>query len=141
MRHFFALALLALSSTALAQPAADAPTEQPALMGIVEDEAPAVITTPAAQTKAPAAAPQKRQEEGTTIVGERESPIGLFITPWRNAFAEEDIDRPARLLQEELMPIDEAVFVRQIEYYEALSGALKGKNAVTPPVLLGPDAP
>ena len=59
---------------------------------------------------------------------------GLFITPWHNASAEDDIDRPARLLQEELMPIDEDVFVRQVEYNEALTGALKSRTAVTPAV-------
>lgn len=80
------------------------------------------------------ARPVQSREEGTTLVGERESPIGLYLTPWKNSQAEQDIDRPARLLQEEMLPIDEDVFIRNLEYYEALSGALKRKNAVTPPV-------
>lgn len=128
MRHLFPSLLLALSWTAQAQPppAPDTPSEQPALQAA--PEAPVATVSP---TPAPGPKPQ---EEGTTIVGERESPIGLFITPWRNAFAEKDIDRPARLLQEELLPIDEKVFVRQVEYYEALSGALKRKNVITPAV-------
>lgn len=125
MRHLFTALLLASSGAVLAQPppAPDTPSEQPALQA-----------APEVPVAAPRAAGPKPQEEGTTIVGERESPIGLFITPWRNASAEQDIDRPARLLQEELLPIDEQVFVRQVEYYEALSGALRRKNVVTPQV-------
>ncbi len=70
-----------------------------------------------------------RDDSGTTIVGERESPIGLYITPWRNAFAEQDIDRPARLLQVEMTPIDRDVFARQVEYHKALSAAADAKLA------------
>ncbi|MES0872409.1 hypothetical protein [Sinimarinibacterium thermocellulolyticum] len=73
-----------------------------------------------------------REDAGTTIIGERESPIGLYIMPWREARPQADMDRPARLLQEELLPVDEQVFVRQIEYHNALIGALKQKGFVTP---------
>lgn len=71
-------------------------------------------------------------EIGTNIIGERESPIGLYITPWRESRAESGMDRPARLLQEKLTPIDEAVFVRQIEYHNALTQALDRKGVVSP---------
>ncbi len=91
-----------------------------------QDEMPSIGSPkPAATNKAADAA-------GTTIIGERESPIGLYITPWRESRAEQDMDRPARLLQEKLVPIDEVVFVRQIEYYNALSQALEQKGVVTP---------
>jgi len=92
-----------------------------------QDELPAIGGSAPAKpqsTKAPAS--------GTTIIGERESPIGLYITPWRDARPEADIDRPARLLQEDLRPIDEKVFLRQVEYHRALSSALKAKGKVTP---------
>lgn len=100
-----------------------------------------ISTTTLAQDEMPAVGgmPQQAEREppgpggtGTTIVGERESPIGLYIMPWREARPEEGMDRPARLLQEKLLPLDEDVFVRQIEYYNALSNALKQKGAVTP---------
>jgi len=93
-----------------------------------QDEMPAVGSMPEpAEQRAP-----RQQEAGTTIIGERESPIGLYIMPWREARPEADMDRPARLLQEDLQPLDEDVFVRQIEYYNALSNALKQKGVVTP---------
>lgn len=58
---------------------------------------------------------------GTTIVGEDESPMGLFIMPWRNSGADAGLDKPARLLDEALLPLDRDVFRRQVEYYTTLS--------------------
>lgn len=89
-----------------------------------QNEGPAVDT----RRESPAAS------EGTNIVGDRESPIGLFIMPWRESAAQADMDRPARLLQADMLPIDEPVFVRQIEYHRALSGALENRNEVSPNV-------
>ncbi|MDD3762000.1 MAG: hypothetical protein PHP86_01740 [Nevskiales bacterium] len=94
-----------------------------------DDELPAVGTQQAEPAPPPARA---ADASGTTIIGERESPIGLFITPWRDSLPESDMDRPARLMQEDLVPLDEEVFVRQIEYYNALDKALKAKGVVTP---------
>ena len=66
---------------------------------------------------------------GTSIVGERESPIGLYITPWRKSAAEADIDRPARLLDEAIEPLDPNVFLRQTEYYHTLNNHRAAKAA------------
>lgn len=96
-----------------------------------QDELPAVGggRGPAREATAPAAPPSGG---GTTIIGERESPIGLFITPWKESTAEEGMDRPARLLEEKLGALDKTVFVRQVEYHKALSEALQVKGVVTP---------
>lgn len=114
---------LGLMSTVVAaqQPAPQAPAK-PATV----PKAPAGAETPAVRV-----APREdlRDDSGTTIVGERESPIGLYITPWRNAAAEQDIDRPARLLQVDMAPLDRNVFARQVEYYDALSAAAQAKTA------------
>lgn len=66
---------------------------------------------------------------GTSIVGERESPIGLYITPWRKSAAEADIDRPARLLDVAIEPLDSDVFLRQTEYYHTLNNHRAAKAA------------
>lgn len=103
-----------------------------------QDEMPAVTpgapatSTPAAPAAAAAPRASGGSDSGTTIFGERESPIGLYITPWRDARAERDIDRPARLLQEKLLPVDRAVFAREVEYHEALAAELKRKGVNTP---------
>lgn len=117
-RLSIALLLMAASSAALAQ------DEMPAVAG--QDPASQAIVERPNQDSAAADKP------GTTIFGERESPIGLYITPWRDAHAEKDIDRPARLLQEKAVPIDRKVFDRQVEYYDVLTAELKKKGIVTP---------
>lgn len=89
-----------------------------------------------AQTASPAEEPAvKTDGDGTTVVGDRESPIGLYITPWRNAAPEAELDRPARFLEEQLLPIDADVFRRQIEYYNTITDHLRarGGNAAPKP--------
>lgn len=89
----------------------------------------------AASAKPAAAAPVDDGEKpvggdsGTTIVGEQESPIGLYITPWKDEYAERGMDRPARLLDEELLPIDRATFSRQVEYFAKIDAYRKAKLA------------
>ncbi len=57
---------------------------------------------------------------GTTIVGDRESPIGLYLTPWKNEYATRGMDRPAQIVQEQMAPIDPQVFKRQNIYYDTI---------------------
>ena len=79
-----------------------------------------------AQDAAPAA--------NTAPSTEDDAPIGLFITPWRNEAATRTEDRPARLLQADLSPIDQTVFDRQVIYYDVLEAhsAKKAAAAATP---------
>lgn len=93
-------------------------------------------TQAAPKSKAPAPVDKDAPiatDEGTTIVGDQESPIGLYITPWKDEYAERGLDRPARLLDESLLPIDPASFRRQIEYYETLSAFRRSQRAADKP--------
>ncbi|MFP5307911.1 MAG: hypothetical protein ACLGI7_19085 [Gammaproteobacteria bacterium] len=58
-------------------------------------------------------------EAGTTIVGERESAVGLYLAPWQNE-AGSDLDRPPVLFDVPLQPLDAARFERQVQYQEAI---------------------
>ncbi len=121
MRTLFLLTVLALSAPAFVQaaPAAKAKAAAPE-----NDDQPALDTTARSKASAPGSG------LGTTVItGEGESPLGLYLTPWRESRPEKDIDRPARLLQEDMRPIDKDVFERQVEYYDALSGAAKRKKS------------
>lgn len=89
----------------------------------------ALLATPAwAQTAPDTATPPAAD---STAKPDDDTPIGLFITPWRNEIAGRSEDRPARLLQADLSPIDKVVFERQVEYYDALEAhaAKKAKPA------------
>ena len=74
----------------------------------------------------------KTDQDGTTVVGDRESPIGLYITPWRNDAPEAELDRPARFLEEQLLPIDADVFRRQIEYYNTITDHQRTRAVAAP---------
>ena len=69
---------------------------------------------------------------GTTVIGDQESPIGLYIMPWRNSSADPGLDKPARLLDEAMLPMDRDVFRRQTEYYQTLE-AHRAKQAGAKP--------
>lgn len=118
------LALLSLCACNLA-----AQDEMPA----VPDEMPAVTTEtrdPPATATTPDAAPAP--VTGMTVIGEKEAPIGLYIMPWRQSQAATGLDRPARLLDEQLLPLDPEVFRRQVEYHRALSEWLEKTGRATP---------
>jgi hypothetical protein len=122
-------ALLALPAGAWAQGAAPAqPDEQPAISTDVPEE-------PAVPTDVPEPARPggvQKARTGTTVIGEQESPIGLYIMPWRQSQAQAGLDRPARLLDEALLPLDPEVFKRQVEYNRALSEHLEKTGKATP---------
>jgi hypothetical protein len=123
MKHYFSA--ISISIFLVASPRTDAQDESPAVRDF--DEQPAVSTEPV--EKAP---PRTPPPVGTTVIGEQESPIGLYIMPWRNSAAEGGLDRPARLLDEALLPLDQDVFRRQVEYHRALSEHLEKQGLVTP---------
>ncbi|MEN8720570.1 MAG: hypothetical protein ABF296_09950 [Oceanococcaceae bacterium] len=69
--------------------------------------------------------PAEATLEGATIVGDRDLPIGLYISPWRPANPEAELSRPARQLDVRPQLLDPEVFARQIEYYDALDAATR----------------
>lgn len=83
-----------------------------------------LLAAPAgAQSKPQSASTDARPGDegaGTTIIGDRESPIGLYLTPWKNEFATRGMDRPAQIVQEQMAPIDPQVFKRQNVYYDTI---------------------
>jgi hypothetical protein len=90
--------------------AADKPAAAP------KDAAAAATTPPAAQT-----AQGDASRMGLTIMGDRETPLGLFITPWKNAYPPDREDRPALMLDETAKALDADTFRRQVIYDEAFS--------------------
>jgi len=91
--------------------------------GNATDVAPDVAVKPGTVQKA---------RTGTTVIGEQEAPIGLYIMPWRQSQSQAGLDRPARLLDEALLPLDLDVFKRQVEYHRALAAHLEKTGRATP---------
>jgi hypothetical protein len=116
-------ALLALPLAAQAQDEMPAlPDEQPAVAADAEDAADRPLKPGTVQ----------KARTGTTVIGEQEAPIGLYIMPWRQSQSQAGLDRPARLLDEALLPLDPDVFKRQVEYHRALSAHLQKNGRATP---------
>ena len=70
--------------------------------------------------EAPASAPPPYAAIGTTVVGERDTALGLSIAPWKEEYAG-DMDRPPALLDEPLAPIDARSFQEQVATYETVA--------------------
>lgn len=70
---------------------------------------------PAVDTRASKVA---ADELGTTIVGEEESAIGLYIMPWKEESAS-DLDRPPSLYRLPTETAPASAVQRQTEFYEA----------------------
>ena len=59
--------------------------------------------------------------DGTTITGNRELPKALHIVPWKSSEAGDLAGRPMNsLVDEALSPVDRDVFLRELEYYDAV---------------------
>jgi len=59
--------------------------------------------------------------DGATITGSQELPKALHIVPWKSADTGDLAGRPLNSLVDEILaPIDRDVFLRELEYYEAV---------------------
>lgn len=59
--------------------------------------------------------------DGATIIGSQELPKALHIVPWKSAEAGDLAGRSLNSLVDEILaPIDRDVFLRELEYYEAV---------------------
>lgn len=68
-----------------------------------------------------AIAADRLELEGTTITGSQELPKALHIVPWKSPEAGDLAARPMNSLVDEILaPIDREVFLRELEYYDAV---------------------
>ena len=59
----------------------------------------------------------------TSVTGNQELPKVMYIVPWQKSDPGELLGRPVNtLLDEVLSPIDRSEFLREINYYDDLSG-------------------
>ena len=69
----------------------------------------------------PAAAAEKMDMEGMSVIGNRELPKALFIVPWKDPKAELTPERPVNsLVDEALQPVDPDVFRRKLDYFDTV---------------------
>lgn len=78
----------------------------------------AAATARGADTALSATTTAARNETGTTIVGDQDAAVGLFLAPWKNEAREID-NRPPGLLDPELGIADPAAQSRVVEHQAA----------------------
>lgn len=66
-----------------------------------------------------AATGQGTEGAGTTIIGENEAAVGLYLTPWREEMAS-DVDRAPRLYEPQTGAVESADLMRQLEVRESM---------------------
>jgi len=72
-------------------------------------------------TTTPVSAAETLQLEGATITGNQELPKALHIVPWKPSSAGDLSGRPMNSLVDMIPePIDRDVFLREMDYYDAV---------------------
>ena len=117
----FMLAMMLVAFASFAQDNTPADDE---LLPAVETSADAVPTPPDVTRNTAGNQVMDSIELGRTeITGNQELPKVLYIVPWKKSDPGDFIGPPINtLLDEVLAPIDREEFIRQVRYYEDLSG-------------------
>jgi hypothetical protein len=68
-----------------------------------------------------------KTDNGTEIIGDQDSAVGLFLTPWKNETAA-DIDRAPGLFDAKSGPVDPKVFAQKIENDDALAAYRRSRT-------------
>jgi hypothetical protein len=74
-----------------------------------------VLSSPA--IRAADTVPVQEPEAGVTIMGDRDSALGLFLAPWKEE-ERADLGRPPGLQDPGLAPVDPDGFARTTTYYQ-----------------------
>ncbi|RLJ22188.1 hypothetical protein DJ031_01475 [bacterium endosymbiont of Escarpia laminata] len=67
-----------------------------------------------------AQAEQRMELDGTAVIGSRESPQVLYLVPWRKSGPGDPLGMPPLESGDDLLvPLERAVFRRQLDYFSA----------------------
>ncbi len=119
--------MLAMLLAAFASFAQDSTVVDDELLPAVETSADAAPTPPDVTRNTAGNRVMDSIELGRTeITGNQELPKVLYIVPWKKSDPGDLMGRPINtLLDEVLAPIDREEFIRQVSYYEDLSGDIE----------------
>jgi hypothetical protein len=82
---------------------------------------PILLLASAARADEPADGGEKLLS-GTSIVGNDEAPKSLVIVPWKSSALGDPLNL-SRILDDGRQPVDRAVFLRELDYYEIREGS------------------
>jgi hypothetical protein len=68
---------------------------------------------------------------GMSIVGNDEAPKSLVIVPWKSSELGDALD-VSRIVDDGRRPVDRAVFMRELSYYQIVAGSEGASGSITP---------
>jgi hypothetical protein len=63
-----------------------------------------------------------KELSGISIIGNKEAPKSLYIVPWQNSEVGVETSLSSGLLDDNMMPVDKDVFLRELEFYQLSHG-------------------
>jgi len=61
---------------------------------------------------------EAKEVSGMSIVGNNETPKSLIIIPWKSSEIGQETNFNSSLLNQEMVPVDKAAFLRELEFYK-----------------------
>ncbi|MDF1723497.1 MAG: hypothetical protein P1U59_03205 [Alcanivorax sp.] len=55
---------------------------------------------------------------GMSVLGNKDAPKSLYIVPWKSSEIGVETDLTSSLLDEEMVPVDKPVFMRELDFYQ-----------------------
>lgn len=55
---------------------------------------------------------------GMSVLGNKDAPKSLYIVPWKSSEIGVETDLTSSLLDEEIVPVDKPVFMRELDFYQ-----------------------
>ena len=64
------------------------------------------------------AAQETKEISGMSVMGNNDAPKSLYIVPWKTSEIGVETDLTSSLLNEDMVPVDKPVFMRELEFYQ-----------------------
>ena len=59
-----------------------------------------------------------KEISGMSVLGNSDAPKSLYIVPWKSSEIGVETDLTSSLLNEDMIPVDKPVFMRELDFYQ-----------------------
>jgi len=59
-----------------------------------------------------------KEISGMSVLGNSDAPKSLYIVPWKSSEIGVETDLTSSLLNEDMVPVDKPVFMRELDFYQ-----------------------
>ncbi|MED5239982.1 MAG: hypothetical protein VX379_10435 [Pseudomonadota bacterium] len=61
---------------------------------------------------------ETKEISGMSVMGNNDAPKSLYIVPWKTSEIGVETDLTSNLLNEDMVPVDKPVFMRELDFYQ-----------------------